>query len=244
MFEGRGPLAILLIVFLGGLALNLTPCVLPMIPINLAIIGAGARAGSRGRGFLLGAAYGGAMALVYGVLGLVVILTAGTFGTINASPWFNLGIAVLFVVLGLAMFDVFMIDFSGLSSGFRPGESSRGTFLLAFGMGAVAALLAGACVAPVVIQVVLFSSNLYATGHEDRARAPLLPRRRHGAALADRRRGPRLAAEAGRVDGPRQAGVRRAHPRHRGLLRLRGVQHLLQPLGGRVGRHVERPGAS
>ena len=31
-------------------------------------------------------------------------------------------------------------------------------------MGAVAALLAGACVAPVVIQVVLFSSNLYANG--------------------------------------------------------------------------------
>ena len=55
MFEGRGPLAILLIVLVGGLALNLTPCVLPMIPINLAIIGAGAQAGSRGRGFLLGA---------------------------------------------------------------------------------------------------------------------------------------------------------------------------------------------
>ena len=47
LFEGRGPLAILLVVLLGGLALNLTPCVLPMIPINLAIIGAGAQAGSR-----------------------------------------------------------------------------------------------------------------------------------------------------------------------------------------------------
>jgi len=35
---------------------------------------------------------------------------------------------------------------------------------VAFVMGAVAALLAGACVAPVVIQVVLFSSNLYAKG--------------------------------------------------------------------------------
>ena len=45
-------------------------------------------------GFLLGSAYGAAMALVYGLIGLVVILTAGTFGTINASPWFNLGIAV------------------------------------------------------------------------------------------------------------------------------------------------------
>ena len=164
LFEERGPLAILLIVFLGGLALNLTPCVLPMIPINLAIIGAGTQAGSRGRGFLLGSVYGGAMALVYGVLGLVVILTAGTFGTINSSPWFNAGIAVLFVLLGLAMFDVILIDFSRFSSGFRTADSSRGTFLLAFGMGAVAALLAGACVAPVVIQVVLFSSNLYATG--------------------------------------------------------------------------------
>jgi len=69
LFEGQGPIAILLIVFLGGLALNLTPCVLPMIPINLAIIGAGAQAGSRRRGFLLGLTYGGAMAFVYGVLG-------------------------------------------------------------------------------------------------------------------------------------------------------------------------------
>src|SRR5687767_6426675 len=101
LFDGRGPLAIVLLVLVGGLALNLTPCVLPMIPINLAIIGAGARAGSRQRGFVLGASYGAAMAAVYGALGLVVILTAGTFGTINASPWFNAGIAVLFVVLGL-----------------------------------------------------------------------------------------------------------------------------------------------
>ncbi len=163
MFEGRGPLAILLLVLLGGLALNLTPCVLPMIPINLAIIGAGAQASSRVRGFLLGSAYGIAMAVVYGVLGVVVILTAGSFGTINSSPWFNLAIAVLFVVLGLAMFDVLLIDFSKYAGNVGTG-AGKGTVVLAFSMGAVAALLAGACVAPVVIQVVLFSSNLYATG--------------------------------------------------------------------------------
>jgi len=163
-FDDRGPLAILALTLLGGLALNLTPCVLPMVPINLAIIGAGADSGSRGRGFALGSAYGLAMALVYGVLGLVVILTAGTFGTINASPWFNLGIAVLFVVLALAMFDKLVIDFSSLQSKLRFGEGGKGSFLVAFGMGAVAALLAGACVAPVVIQVIVFSSNLYATG--------------------------------------------------------------------------------
>ena len=164
LFEGRGPLAILLLVLLGGLALNLTPCVLPMIPINLAIIGAGAGSGSRARGFLLGSAYGGAMALVYGLLGVIVILTAGTFGTINASPWFNLAIAAIFVALALAMFDVFEIDLSRFSGSIGTDASKRGSFALAFVMGAVAALLAGACVAPVVIQVVVFSSDMYARG--------------------------------------------------------------------------------
>jgi thioredoxin:protein disulfide reductase len=174
LFEGRGPLAILLLVFVGGLALNLTPCVLPMIPINLAIIGAGSQAGSRGRGLLLGGAYGAAMAVVYGVLGAVVILTAGTFGTLNASPWFNLGIFALFVALALAMFDVITIDFSRFSTSLRLADASRGTFVVAFVMGAVAALLAGACVAPVVIQVVLFSSNLYARGNRVALALPFL----------------------------------------------------------------------
>jgi len=162
-FQGKGPFAIIAIVLLGGLALNLTPCVLPMIPINLGIIGAGAQAGSRAQGFLLGGAYGLAMALVYGGLGAVVILTAGTFGTINASPWFNFGIALLFVALALAMFDIITIDFSSLQSKIQFSDRG-GKFLLAFGMGAVAALLAGACVAPVVIQVVIFSSDLYSKG--------------------------------------------------------------------------------
>ena len=173
-FEGRGPLAILFIVIVGGLALNLTPCVLPMIPINLAIIGAGAQAGSRRRGFLLGATYGGAMAVVYGVLGLIVILTAGTFGTINSSPWFNLAIAVVFVLLALAMFDVIEIDFSRFSSRFQVADAKRGTFLLAFTLGALAALLAGACVAPVVIQVVLFASDLYSSGTKMALALPFL----------------------------------------------------------------------
>src|SRR6185295_9426635 len=90
-----------------------------------------------------------------------------------SSPWFNLGIAIIFVVLGLAMFDVLFIDFSKYSAGLG-ASSGRGTFALAFTMGAVAALLAGACVAPVVIQVVLFSSNLYATGTKMALALPFL----------------------------------------------------------------------
>jgi len=164
VFDGRGPLAILALVFVGGVALNLTPCVLPMIPVNLAIIGAGTASGSRRRGLALGSAYGAAMALVYGVLGLVVILTAGTFGTLNASPWFNAGIALVFAVLALAMFDLITIDFTRFGRVRRAG-APRGSVAVAFTMGGLAALLAGACVAPVVIQVVLFASQLYGAGN-------------------------------------------------------------------------------
>jgi thiol:disulfide interchange protein DsbD len=165
MFADKGLLAIMALIIVGGVLLNLTPCVLPLIPINLAIIGAGAQSGSRIRGFALGGTYGLAMALVYGILGLVVILTASTFGQINSTIWFNVAIAILFVVLALAMFDIIHIDFSKYQSKLNvSGAAKTGTFALAFFMGAVTALLAGACVAPVVIQVIVYSGDLYAKG--------------------------------------------------------------------------------
>ena len=153
-------LAVIFIV-VGGLALNLTPCILPMIPINLAIIGAGAQAGSKGRGFALGTTYGLGIALVYGLLGAGVVLTGSQFGTLQSNPWFNAGIAIIFTLLGLAMFGVFNIDFSSLQRGGKAVK--KGSFGVALSMGAVAALLAGACVAPVVIAVLLLAANVYTT---------------------------------------------------------------------------------
>ncbi len=151
-----------LIILVGGFLLNLTPCVLPMIPVNLAIIGVGAQNGSKLRGFLLGGAYGLGIALVYGMVGLVVVLTGAQFGVLNSLPWFNMTIGVVFVLLALAMFDVFAIDMSRFQ---RMGSGpNQGKIVTAMLMGGVAALLAGACVAPVVIAVLLLSSNLYAQG--------------------------------------------------------------------------------
>ncbi len=159
----RGLGAVVLLILLGGLLLNLTPCVLPMIPVNLAIIGAGARAGSRWRGFLLGGTYGIGMLVVYGVLGLAVVLAGAKFGALNASPWFNLAIALVFGVMGLGLFDVFAIDLSRFQ-GQGPAGARRGGFAAALVLGGLAALLAGACVAPVLISVLLLAADLYARG--------------------------------------------------------------------------------
>jgi len=155
-----------LVVLGGGLLLNLTPCVLPLIPINVAIIGAGARAGSRRRGFALGGAYGLGIAVVYGGLGLVVVVgMSAAFGALNSTAWFNAAIAALFVLLALAMFDIVEIDFSKYQAKLGMRGNSNGRFLIALGMGAVSALLAGACVAPVVIYTILQAQDLYSQGH-------------------------------------------------------------------------------
>ncbi len=161
LFE-RNLLLFALAILGGGLLLNLTPCVLPMIPINLGVIGAGAQASSRRRGFLLGGAYGAGITLAYGALGLLSVLTGAAFGVLQASPWFNLAIAAVFVVLALAMFDVLTIDLSRFQRVGAP--RGRGSFGTALTLGAVSALLAGACVAPVLIWTLLLSASLHQGG--------------------------------------------------------------------------------
>ncbi len=155
--------AMILLALLGGLGLNLTPCVLPMIPVNLAIIGAD---GANWRtGAWRAAIYGAGMAVAYGVLGAAAVLTGARFGTLNSSAWFNWAIAGVFVVLALAMFDVFQLDFSRWSAKVDPTRMNWGRAVTSFLLGVVAALLAGACVAPVLIAVIVFSANWYAAGN-------------------------------------------------------------------------------
>ncbi len=158
----RGVWPSILLILIGGFLLNLTPCVLPMIPINLAIIGASGTDSPRAARFGLGLVYGLGMALVYGALGLVVVLTGSVFGAINSSPVFNGAIAVLFVALALAMFDVWQLDFSRFRK--AGGLAGRARLPAVLVMGGISALLAGACVAPVLIAVLALSGALYAQG--------------------------------------------------------------------------------
>ena len=155
---------IIILILIGGIALNLTPCVLPMMPITIAVLGAGTQSESKGKGFLIGGIYGLGMALAYGVLGVVVVLTGSQFGTINSSPWFNLIIAAVFIILSLAMFDIIPIDFSKFQSG-KVGGKSKSKFITVFILGVIAAVLAGACVAPVLISVIIYSTSLYTAGN-------------------------------------------------------------------------------
>ena len=154
----------ILLALAGGLALNFTPCVLPMIPINLAIIGAAGQGWKKG--LIRASAYGAGMAAAYGILGVLAVLTGARFGALNSSAWFNFGIAVVFLALGCAMMGIFTLDFTRFSGRIAvPGDKRNGGLWVPFLLGGVAALLAGACVAPVLIAVIVFAAGVYADGN-------------------------------------------------------------------------------
>lgn len=156
-------LYMLILALVGGIVLNLTPCVLPLIPINIAIINSGAAA-DRKRGFFNGLLYGAGMALAYGFFGFGVLRFGIKFGDLNGNIYFQLGAALIFLFLGIASMGV--VDFD-LSKFFREKKStlrlwkSTGIFLL----GALAALLAGACVAPVTVALLVFAAAQYSSGN-------------------------------------------------------------------------------
>ena len=162
-FADRSLAIVLLIALLGGLALNLTPCVLPLVPINAAII-AKRGGGKGGRGFAAGLAYGAGMALAYGALGVAAAFGGMAFGSIQSSGWFQVGAAVLFLLLALAMFDVFNLDFSRFRG--KVGFASKGAGVASLvAMGALAAVLAGACTAPVLAAALVYTSDAVASGN-------------------------------------------------------------------------------
>ena len=163
--KDKGIFLIIFIILGGGVLLNFTPCVLPMIPINLAIIGAGSKADSRWSGFLRGGIYGLGIMIAYGTLGIFAVRGATVFGALNSTAWFNFSIALVFIILSLAMFGVFNIDLSKYGNRFNSKSAAKGKFTGIFLMGVIAALLAGACVAPVLIAVLLHSATIYKAGN-------------------------------------------------------------------------------
>lgn len=148
-----------------GLMLAFTPCVLPMVPILMAII-AGDREKavhlSKGRGLSLAAVFVLGMSIVYTVLGVFAGLLGSGLMIWLQTPWVLTSFAILLAVLALAMFDVFTLQVpASLQSTLNerinriPGGHYSGVFF----MGMLSALIVGPCVAAPLAGVLLFISQ-------------------------------------------------------------------------------------
>ena len=136
--------------FLAGLALSLTPCVFPMIPILAGVIaGQGEQVTTR-KAFVLSLVYVLSMSLTYTLIGVL----AGLFGeNLQASfqnPWIISIFSGLFVVLSLSMFGFYQLQVpaSFQNALNRVSRSQQGGHLLGVAiMGFLSALIVGPCVA-------------------------------------------------------------------------------------------------
>lgn len=152
-FQSGNYLFVILLALLTGLALAVTPCVYPMIPITVGFFSnqtAGNRAGRVGLGlmYMLG------LALTYGVVGGVSAALGGTIGALFQAPWFLFALGILMAVLALSMFDVYEIrlpQFLGKQIHGRSGAA--GALIMGLLMGFAAAPCAGPIVTAFAIKV-------------------------------------------------------------------------------------------
>ena len=138
----------LLAAFGWGLAASLTPCVYPMIPITMAIVGA--KGQGRLRGFLLSLSLVMGLAVTYTVLGVVAARLGAAAGAWAQTAAFLVPVALLFALFALSLFGAFEIRLPEALANRLQGSGPRRGFGGAFVMGLVLGPLAAPCVGPFV----------------------------------------------------------------------------------------------
>ena len=152
--RGAGFLLLLLLAAIGGLLLNFTPCVLPVIPLK--IMSLSQAAGNRGRCFLLGLAMSlGVIAFWLG-LGIAVASISGFTATnqLFQSPVFTISIGVVIAVLAIGMMGLFSVR---LPQALYMIEPRHDTVIGSFGFGIMTAVLSTPCTAPFMGSAVVWA---------------------------------------------------------------------------------------
>ena len=147
-----------LFVFLAGILTSFTPCIFPMIPITLSILGNESHNKSRGQNVLRSIFYVLGIAVTYSSLGVVAALTGAIFGQALQNKWVVGSLVSLFVLMALSMWGAFELQVPAfIRNRFGTGQSKGYTG--AFFMGMVAGIVASPCVGPVLVSILSFVST-------------------------------------------------------------------------------------
>jgi thiol:disulfide interchange protein DsbD len=150
---GSKSLPLLLIgVFLAGLALNLTPCVFPLIPITVGFFTQQTK-DREGSAFPLALAYVIGIALTYSVLGVLAALSGAIFGSALQSPWVIGLIVVVLLSLATSMFGLWELRVPGWAQRASGGRSGVFGALI---MGLVMGFVAAPCIGPFVVGLLTY----------------------------------------------------------------------------------------
>ena len=154
---------LLLLLFLGGLFTNLTPCVYPMIPITIGLLGQH-KTKKKSSALLAGFSYAAGIVATYTSLALVTAWTGGLFGQFMAHPAVNLAFALLMIGIACSMLGYGHWNRTQ-AFGFK-FQHSRHWILNAFVLGIGAGFVAAPCTGPILAALLTYTAT---SGHPWRA---------------------------------------------------------------------------
>ena len=155
------PWLALVLLFLAGLGLALTPCVLPMLPIVANIVAREDNPTVK-RGVILTSSYAIGVATAYGILGAVIAVFGESLGIIGwlQNPIILISFAIVFVLLALYMLGVFSIRLPSFISRKMQGLSQAGDSKLGSTGGSLIAGFLSALVVSPCVSAPLFGALL------------------------------------------------------------------------------------
>ncbi len=147
----------LLGIFAGGIALNLTPCVYPLIPITVSYFGS--KAGpDREKLYLHGASYIGGLAVTNSILGVTAALTGGLMGALLQNPLVLSTIAAILIMLATSLFGFWELRLPyGLT---RAASRSYSGYFGSLFMGTTLGVVAAPCIGPFVLGLLAWVAGM------------------------------------------------------------------------------------
>lgn len=144
---------ILIGIFLGGLALNLTPCIYPLIPITVSYFGGkGEKFG--GKTVFHGILYISGLALTNSILGVSASLSGAMLGTVLQNPIVLIVVAGIMIGLATSFFGLWELRLpSGLTN---LASKNFGGYFGTFFMGLTLGIVAAPCLGPFILGLLTY----------------------------------------------------------------------------------------
>ncbi len=146
--DSAGTIGLLLLLgaaVLGGFLLNLTPCVLPVIPIKM--MGLSHAAGTRSRTLLLGVMMAAGVIAFWVAIGAAIAFVK-SFTAANQlfqNSWFSIGVGLFIAFMAVGMFGAFTLNLPQWVYAVDPKRSTVGGSVV---FGVMTAVLSTPCTAP------------------------------------------------------------------------------------------------
>jgi len=140
--------------FLAGIGVSFTPCVYPLLPVTIGIIG-NTCGNNKLKAFLGSLIYSLGIAFTYTVLGIIAALLGKIFGFVQTNPYVNLLVGVFLIVFSLSFLGMYQFPFINVIQ----NRTNPTSFFMLFFIGAISGLVISPCTSPALGSILIIAAT-------------------------------------------------------------------------------------